>query len=76
MGMESNDNPMNRRRVGVEDPSDRLQLSIRMSCEGGRLVEALRQPNALTEDGCSKGDVIEVAIRELGRSRGVYPHSN
>lgn len=61
--MARDNSPMNRRRVGPEDPRDRFNYAIRLSRESARIIEALRQPKVLIEGGCPKGDVIEVAIR-------------
>jgi hypothetical protein len=69
MGMEHHQGPR-RRRVGAQDPSQRLQQSQRLSHEAGRLVQALQRPGRLHEEGCSKGDVLEIALREMARENG------
>jgi hypothetical protein len=68
MGMEHHQGPR-RRRVGVEDPSRNVQYSLWLSHLSAALIDRLRQPGILHPQGCSKGDVIEVAIRELYRKR-------
>lgn len=70
MGMESHQGPR-RRRVGTQNPSDRIQMSVRLTREAGLFIEAMQEPGSLHEEGCSKGDVIEVAIRSLAAVKGV-----
>lgn len=69
--MSSESSLMNKRRVSSVEPSERLQLSIRLSKEAGRLIQAIRQPNVLADDGCAKGDVAEIALRDLAEAYNV-----
>jgi hypothetical protein len=72
MGMEHHQGPR-RRRVGVQDPSQRVQCSTRLSIAARRLIEVLQQRGRLHPQGCSKGDVIEVAIRVAAARHGIVP---
>jgi hypothetical protein len=60
---------MNTRLVGGNAP--RAQLSFRISKLADRFVETIRLPGFLTPEGCSKGDVIETAIRRLAVKKGL-----
>jgi hypothetical protein len=68
MGMEHHQGPK-RRRVGNPDPTQRIQTSIRLSRVGGKLIARMQQRETLHPAGCSMGDVIEIAIRELARKK-------
>lgn len=59
--------------MGQKRHTDQLvreSIPIRLSREGGRIVQELQQPGILFDDGCTKGQVIETAIIELA---GRYP---
>ena len=70
MGMEHNDGPR-RRRVGDED--GRVQQTVRLSGEARAMADRLQGPDVLMQDGCSLGDVIEIALGNLAKTqlRGV-----
>jgi hypothetical protein len=70
MGMEHHHGPR-RRRVGDQDPAQRIQISVRLTDQGRRIIDALCQPGILHPDGCSQGDVIEIAIREAAQALDV-----
>lgn len=70
MGMEHNDGPR-RRRVGDED--GRVQQTVRLSGEARSMADRLQGKGVLMQDGCSLGDVIEIALGNLAKTqlRGV-----
>lgn len=57
-----------RRRVGSDDA--RVQTSFRLSLAASEVIDQLQLPGVLVGDGCSMGDVIEVALRELTQKVG------
>jgi hypothetical protein len=55
-----------RRRVGGDQ---RAQQTIRITPVARELAEELRKPGILMSDGCTLGDVFELALRDLEEAK-------
>lgn len=64
--MEHHEGPR-RRQVGADNPDGLIFVPIRLRRDVKPLIARLRQPGVLADEGCSHGDVLVIAVRDMAR---------
>lgn len=68
MGMDTYNGPR-KRRVAVSEDGQSVNQTLRLTRQAGDMIEALREPGVLFDDGCPMGDVVATALLEFDEAQ-------